>query len=87
MMFSVTFEFFNLKNRNLSFLWEMVIIHKLPIFQTKSNETPMFWSHIRTPHPRLSFRQIFILLNSERIEYQSMFFWQLLDIKEKRQTF
>ena len=40
MTFSVTFEFFNLENPNVNFLWKTVVLDKPPIFHTKSNEIP-----------------------------------------------
>ena len=41
MTFSIAFEFFNLENPNVNFLWKTVVLHKPPIFHTKSNEIPM----------------------------------------------
>ncbi len=46
MTFSVTFEFFNLENLNVNFLWKAVVLHKPPIFHTKSNKMPMIWPQI-----------------------------------------
>ena len=41
MTFSVAFEFFNLENPNVNFLWKTVVLDKPPIFHTKSNEIAM----------------------------------------------
>ncbi len=46
MTFSVTFQFFNLEHPNVIFLWKAVVLHKPPIFQTKSNKIPTIWPQI-----------------------------------------
>ena len=60
MTFSVAFEFFNLENPNVNFLWKTVVLDKPPIFHTKSNEIPMIWPQIRVPRCRKPFGQPFM---------------------------
>jgi hypothetical protein len=57
MTFSVTFEFFNLENPNVNFLWKVVVLHKPPIFHTKFNKMPMIWPQIWAPWHRKPLHQ------------------------------